>query len=218
MDTSEEGYKPSGAFEEESKDALIDIPDNDSTELWLIQWPMKQLDPADFHGKKVKLKLHHDGQLGGIESSSGKSYDMVSYAAQEPDATVFMPSASGSKVVGKISRRVCLVRYPDPEELEKPSFYNPNLSAMKSGGSTKKSSHRDTLTSTHSVGHRSLEFSSQSMKKWRKGNKPHTEASEKSNERSHTSGGGSQVTDRSLGSEQSQGEKSKKKKKMKAGE
>lgn len=29
---------------------------------------------------------------------AGKSYDVVSYAAQEPDATVFLPSSSESKV------------------------------------------------------------------------------------------------------------------------
>uniref|UniRef100_A0A453EN36 Uncharacterized protein n=1 Tax=Aegilops tauschii subsp. strangulata TaxID=200361 RepID=A0A453EN36_AEGTS len=54
----------------------------------------------------------------------GKSYELVSFAAQQPDATVFIPSGSEMKAVGKISRRVCLVRYPEPEELEKekPSF------------------------------------------------------------------------------------------------
>ncbi|XP_058102875.1 mediator-associated protein 2 isoform X2 [Magnolia sinica] len=62
----------------------------------------------------------------------GKSYDVVSFAAQEPDATVLLPSGSESKVVGKISRRVCLVHYPEPGELEKPS--RPSLSKLSAGG------------------------------------------------------------------------------------
>lgn len=218
MDSSEEGYKPGPDFEEDIKDPLADISLTDSTELWLIQWPINQLQPADFHGKELTLKLHRDGQLGSFESSSGKTYDMVSYAAQEPDATVFMASASDSKVVGKISRRVCLVRYPEPGELEKPTFNNPNFSSLRSGGSLRKSSHHDTLTSTHSIGQRSAEYSQHSRKKRRKDNISLSEASVRSVERSRASGPESQVTNTSLGSEQSRGEKSKKKKKIKVEE
>jgi len=35
--------------------------------------------------------------LGNLESSSGKSYELVSYKAQQPDATVFQPSGSEIK-------------------------------------------------------------------------------------------------------------------------
>nr|XP_010942355.1 mediator-associated protein 2 [Elaeis guineensis]XP_010942356.1 mediator-associated protein 2 [Elaeis guineensis]XP_010942357.1 mediator-associated protein 2 [Elaeis guineensis] len=222
MNGSEDGYKPGTGFEEDTKDPLIDISLTDSTELWLIQWPINQLKAADFHGKELKLKLHRDGQLGSLESSSGKSYDVVSFAAQEPDATVFLPSSSESKVVGKISRRVCLVRYPEASEFEKPGFRNLNLSRQRSEGSMRKSmsrsgkfeSTRDTLTSVHSLGPRSVGFLRHSNKKKRQEDStPNSDISLRSAE--HTSGPESQITNTSLGSEES---KKKKKKKIKVEE
>jgi len=95
-----------------------------------------QLDISDFHGKELSLKLHKDGNLGNLESSSGKSYELVSYKAQQPDATVFQPSGSEIKPVGKISRRVCLVRYPEPEELVKPNFGGLTPSSKISAGNS----------------------------------------------------------------------------------
>ncbi|KAI3992094.1 hypothetical protein MKX01_014985 [Papaver californicum] len=109
-------YKPADEFQEDVKEPLLEIPLSDSKELWLIQWPDKQ-DP-DFDGQEVSIRLHHDGQLAIFESSSGLSYEMVSYASQEPDATVFLSCASEAKIAGKISRRVSLVRYPELSELE----------------------------------------------------------------------------------------------------
>ncbi|KAI4389868.1 hypothetical protein MLD38_002042 [Melastoma candidum] len=111
------GYQPQPNFEENAKEALIDLDVTDSTELWLIQWPSNLV--PDFDGKEVTLKLRHNGKLGTLEGSSGKEYELVSNAAQDSDATVFVPSVSSSKIVGKISRRVSLVHYPEPEELEK---------------------------------------------------------------------------------------------------
>ncbi|XP_022850282.1 mediator-associated protein 2-like [Olea europaea var. sylvestris] len=111
---SEAGYKPSTEFEEDRKDPLIELNLTDSTEIWLIQWPINQA--PDFDGQEVSLKLHHDGHLGSFEGSSGKSYEVVSYKFQDPDAMVFLSSASESKIAGKISRRVSLVHYPEPSE------------------------------------------------------------------------------------------------------
>ncbi|XP_030551960.2 mediator-associated protein 2 [Rhodamnia argentea] len=119
---SGEGYMPPPEFVEDAKEALVDLDTSDSTELWLIQWPSDM--PVDFDGQELTLKLHRDGKLGTFEGSSGKEYDVVSYASQKPDATVFMSSSSGSRIVGKISRRVSLVHYPDPNELEKLSSDN----------------------------------------------------------------------------------------------
>ncbi|KAI3847845.1 hypothetical protein MKW92_009933 [Papaver armeniacum] len=96
--------KPANEFQEDVKDPLLEIPLSDSQELWLIQWPDKQ--------------LHHEGQLATFESSSGMSYEMVIYASQEPDATVFLSSASEAKIAGNISCCVSLVRYPELSELE----------------------------------------------------------------------------------------------------
>ncbi|XP_048574298.1 mediator-associated protein 2-like [Triticum urartu] len=121
-----ESYEPGPAFQESQsgEQGKPEIPLSDSTELWLIQWPLNHVNASDFHGEEVSLTLHHNGNLGNLESPSGTSYEPVSFAAQQPDATVFIPSGSQMKAVGKISRRVCLVRYPEPEELEKekPSF------------------------------------------------------------------------------------------------
>jgi len=38
-----EGYKPEPGFEEDSREPLADISLSDSTELWLIQWPINEV-------------------------------------------------------------------------------------------------------------------------------------------------------------------------------
>ncbi|EEF50133.1 mediator-associated protein 2 [Ricinus communis] len=113
-----DGYRAEAGFEEDSREPLVDLSFTDSTsELWLIQWPHNEL--PDFNGKEISLNLYTDGCLATFEGSSGKVYDVVSSAAQEPDATVFLSSASQTKIVGNVSRRVSLVHFPDPKELEK---------------------------------------------------------------------------------------------------
>ncbi|KAM1521758.1 hypothetical protein ACFX10_011952 [Malus domestica] len=109
-----EGYKPPPEFSQVAKEPLVDINMNGSTELWLISWPKDQ--NPDFC-QEVSLKLGTDGELGSFVGPSGKEYDLQS-TAQKPDATVFVSSASGTKVAGKISRNVSLVFYPEPSELE----------------------------------------------------------------------------------------------------
>ncbi|WOL12607.1 hypothetical protein Cni_G21374 [Canna indica] len=233
--SGEEGYKPGPDFEENSKAPLVDISSSDSTELWLIQWPINQLQPADFSGKELTLKLHRDGKLGGFDSASGKSYDFESFAAHEPDATVFQVSESETKIVGKISRRVCLVRYPQPAELEKPRF---NLSSQKSEGSARRSMYHssaiplrhgsllgkermsyDTLASAYNPEERSVENSQKSKKKRHEDGTVPSEISARSTEHaSRTSGLHSDIGNDSLTSEQSHREKSKKKKKVKVEE
>lgn len=112
-----EGYKLEPGFEEDSREPLADISLSDSTELWLIQWPINEL--PDFNGKELSLSLDQDGCLGSFEASPGKAFDLVSCSAQGLDATVFLSSELETKIVGKISRQVSLVHYPDPKELEK---------------------------------------------------------------------------------------------------
>lgn len=113
----ESGYKPPPEFQDDARDPLIDLNLTDSTELWLIQWP-KDHSP-DLDGQQVSLDLNGDGELGNFEVSPGKSYKVVSYAYQEPDATVFLSSGLESKIVGKVTRRVSLVHYPEPSEFSK---------------------------------------------------------------------------------------------------
>ncbi|CAL9762506.1 unnamed protein product [Musa acuminata subsp. burmannicoides] len=225
----DEGYKPGPDFEEDTKTPLVDVSLTDSTELWLIQWPINQLQPADFDGKELTLKLNRDGKLGSFESASGKSYDFVSFAAHEPDATVFVPSGSETKVVGKISRRVCLVHYPEPGELEKTRF---SLSSQRTeGGSVRRSiSHpsvtplrhgsllgtegtsHDTFTSVYNPEERSMETPLKSRKRHAASTAPSEISARSADRSSHASGPESEITNNSLTSERSHREKSKKKK------
>lgn len=103
---------------------------------------ISDIQPPDFDGQEVTLKLHRDGHLGSFEGSSGKiqswdivlilivltpfleqnshysqaeisrqhwfvtpltgkSYDIVSFASQHPDATVFSSSTSKTET-GKL--------------------------------------------------------------------------------------------------------------------
>ncbi|ONK58635.1 uncharacterized protein A4U43_C09F15080 [Asparagus officinalis] len=211
VDAAAEGYKPGEEFEEDNNEPLVDFSMTDSTELWLIQWPVKLLKPTDFHGKEVKLKLHRDGKLGSLETSSGKSYDLVSHAAQEPDATVFLPTSSNSKVVGKISRRVCLRHYPEPEEFELPTFSNATRSNLR--GSGRSSSHRSTVlkgskgtADTFNFPHSTEETPQPSRKKRREEHRSGDGSSRGSRPDSH-------LTDGSLASDRSHGDQSKKKNK-----
>ncbi|XP_038714452.1 mediator-associated protein 2-like [Tripterygium wilfordii] len=148
----EEGYEPSKEFEEDTKEPLVDLELTDSTDLWLIQWPSNQ-------------SVNHDGRLGTFEGSTGKEYAVVSFAAQEPDATVFLSSTSEAKIVGKVARRVSFVHYPDPEELKTQKLENKKALNTKNGGTTCTGSQSQLETpsrrslrnspSTHSSRHKS---------------------------------------------------------------
>ncbi|KAM5568380.1 mediator-associated protein 2 [Rosa sericea] len=149
-----EGYKPPADFEENAKDPLLDFNVNESTELWLIQWPKNQ--NPDYDGKELSLQLHGGGKLGSFEGASGKEYDLVSSSTQESNATVFVSSASGTKIAGKISRRVSLVHFPEPnelkerQELQMAKFRKKNQisSSMALTHSSQKTPSRSTRTTT----------------------------------------------------------------------
>ncbi|GMH02594.1 hypothetical protein Nepgr_004433 [Nepenthes gracilis] len=134
----EDGYKPLPEFQEDTKDPLVELNMTDSTELWLIQWPIGQ--PPDFAGQEVTLTLNQDRELCSFEGPSGKLYKMVNFSTEEPKATVFHSTSSKSKIVGKISRRVSVVHYPDPSELEKLCSNDKGLVRLSS--SKTSSSHR----------------------------------------------------------------------------
>lgn len=108
-------YKPSEEFLVNNLQPLVDFDVTGTQELWLIQCPMSHI--PEIEGKELKVNLGEDGVLGRFEDSSGKEVELVSFASQEGDATVIIPSENESKIVGKISRRVSLVRFPEPEEL-----------------------------------------------------------------------------------------------------
>ncbi|KAH0856590.1 hypothetical protein HID58_084851 [Brassica napus] len=50
-------------------------------------------------------------------SLTSSKVEFVSSASQDADATVIIPSQQESTIVGKISRRGSLVRFPKPKEL-----------------------------------------------------------------------------------------------------
>lgn len=133
---------------EDKRDPLIDFNLTDSTELWLIQWPINH--PPDFDGQHVSLNLKNDGCLGTLEGSSGKSYEVVSFKSQGPEATVFLSSASEAKIAGKISRRVSLIHYPEPSELQKRNNLNSSQS-QRSSAATSTMSGRRFATPTRSI-------------------------------------------------------------------
>ncbi|CAM0880855.1 unnamed protein product [Alopecurus aequalis] len=219
-------YEPGPAFQESGEDDMLEISPSDSTELWLIQWPINHVDASDFHGKEVSLKLHQDGNLGNLESSSGESYELVSFAAQRPDATVFIPSGSEMKAVGKVSRRVCLVRYPEPQELEKekPGFGSRTPSSRRSAGSSRKtmsrftsaSKNRSSQGSAFSLGQHSVEPASKHKQKRKDEiSLGHSNVSRMSFEGSQACGTESNTTSEMP---QASVEKSKKKKKVRIAE
>ncbi|KAL5226392.1 hypothetical protein ABZP36_014657 [Zizania latifolia] len=157
-------------------------------------------------------------ERGEASGDEGKFYDVVSFAFQQPDATVFLPSGSEAKAVGKNSRRVSLVRYPDSEELEKPGFGSRTPSSKKSAGSSRKtvsrfasaSKNRSSQGSALSMGQRSTD-PTQKHKQKRKDESSlgHSNVSGKSSEGYQSHGGDSNTTSEIP---QTPVEKSKKKK------
>ncbi|KAL0438121.1 UNVERIFIED_CONTAM: hypothetical protein Slati_2295100 [Sesamum latifolium] len=154
-------YQPPQGFVEDKRDPLVDLNLTDSTELWLIQWPINQ--PPDFDGQHVSLNLKNDGCLGTLEALlhlpahffsmayyAGKSYEVVSFKSQGPEATVFLSSASEAKIAGKISRRVSLIHYPEPSELQKRNNLNSSQS-QRSSAATSTMSGRRFATPSRSV-------------------------------------------------------------------
>ncbi|GMP57418.1 hypothetical protein CsSME_00021526 [Camellia sinensis var. sinensis] len=208
MDAADEvGNRPATEFQEDVKDPLIDLSLTDSNELWLIQWPINQA--PGFDGQELSLKLHHDGLLGSFEGSSGKSYDVVSFNAQVPNATVFLSSASESKIVGKISRRVSLVHYPEPSELQKQNTNHQKQitrpRSPKSAGSNAASMHSSKyLSSLSEVGEPSKPSQSRHIE----------EPTRSMDQSTQDSGHGHSVVTSSGSLEQSNDRKSRKKKKI----
>ncbi|XP_057742893.1 mediator-associated protein 2 [Arachis stenosperma] len=144
-----EGYRPAPDFEEDRRSALLNLEMNDSTELWLIKLPFSTSSHqsrmehmlSEIDGEELSFNLHSDGKLASFEDSSEKLYDFVSYPSQEPDEMVFVPSPTEPKIAGKISRRVSIVHYPDPKELEERKIIAKHAH-QNSSGVTKTTSSR----------------------------------------------------------------------------
>ncbi|XP_061352579.1 mediator-associated protein 2 [Gastrolobium bilobum] len=160
---SVEGYRPPSEFVEDSNEALVDLNLTDSTELWLLKLPFSNDLLSDIDGQELSLNLHNDGKLASFEGSSGKVYDFVSFAAQEPDETVFVSSAIEPKIAGKISQRISVVHYPDPKELEKLNSTNSRQAHRNSAGVTVTTSSR--YFPMQSGNHRSTQSSKGSRQK-----------------------------------------------------
>ncbi|CAN1175992.1 Mediator-associated protein 2 [Linum perenne] len=131
-------YHPGAGFEHDSREPLLDLTSelSGSEELWLIQWPHHDL--PDIDGKEICISLDSNGCSGSFEDLSGKTYDIVS-TVEDQGPSVFVSSVSETDIVGSISRRVSLVHYPDPKELEQRDaakkskrLHTPSGSSMKS--------------------------------------------------------------------------------------
>ncbi|KAL5062936.1 hypothetical protein RYX36_024673 [Vicia faba] len=131
-----ESYKPHHEFKQDVKEPLVDLNLTESNELWLLRLPFSNDLLADIDGQELSLKLDKDGTLASFEGASGKAYDFVSFASMEPDETVFVSSATESKIAGKISRRVSVVHYHDPKELEKISTTDAKKALLNSIAAT----------------------------------------------------------------------------------
>ncbi|XP_074280365.1 mediator-associated protein 2 [Silene latifolia] len=107
------GYVPAPEFKEDTYHSLFDIQFNHNTELWLLQLPDDQF--PDIDGQSLTLDLDQDGELGSVEGPDGTVYSLVNFPSEVADTTVFQPTPSGTKVVGKISRHVSLIHYPEPK-------------------------------------------------------------------------------------------------------
>ncbi|XVF02092.1 hypothetical protein REPUB_Repub04eG0146800 [Reevesia pubescens] len=155
MDSVEaSSYRPPPKFKEDSSEQLVDLTLSDSTELFLIQWPLHQ--HPEINGKEFTLQLGFDGKLGSFIDSIGKEYDLIGSASKDPDATVILSSASESKIVGKISQRVSLVHYLKPEEYEKLSSEK-KLMYQKSSGALMTNSSSPFVTPMQSKGRKNSE-------------------------------------------------------------
>ncbi|XP_057817427.2 uncharacterized protein LOC131030583 isoform X2 [Cryptomeria japonica] len=103
-------YKTPQEFEEVEVEPLVKESLSDTTELWLIQMPLSQFEPADFQGKELSIKLPEaEGWMGSLENSCGKSYDMYCLGNQGMEPFSFLPRSSTSMGVRKISCQICLL-------------------------------------------------------------------------------------------------------------
>ncbi|CAL5195459.1 unnamed protein product [Lathyrus oleraceus] len=162
-------YKPHHEFKQDVKEALVDLNLTESSELWLLKLPFSNDLLADIDGQELSVKLDKDGTLASFEGASGKAYDFVSFASMEPDETVFVSSATESKIAGKISRRVSVVHYHDPKELEKISTTDAKKALLNSIAATPGNFSRTSASKSSRLKSSLSEFSERSNTKRRPG-------------------------------------------------
>ncbi|KAG9136781.1 hypothetical protein Leryth_004550 [Lithospermum erythrorhizon] len=138
-----------------------------STEIWIMQWPFdhdKSNSPwpklADFEGSEVTLKLNTtEGEFGSIQSSSGKSYELRSMESHTPEEFVFLTSASDTEIVGRVTRHVSVIHYPEASELQKPDKDIARKLGQRSSGTSLTGSARRTATPTQTTRSRHVQTS-----------------------------------------------------------
>ncbi|XP_076935903.1 uncharacterized protein LOC143602795 [Bidens hawaiensis] len=150
-------------FEEDLTDHVIELDsDSDEEETWIMQWPKHV---PDIDGQEFSMDV--DGNFGAVIDSSGKSYEIVSSIAQEPEGRLILNSAGRSKIRRKTERRVSFVYYMEPSDVPKDDVKRlKQLYERSSGTSLTNSSfatpsksirpgHSSGRASTHSSGRRS---------------------------------------------------------------
>ncbi|EOA12592.1 hypothetical protein CARUB_v10027088mg [Capsella rubella] len=115
-------YQPNESFIVNNFEQLEETEVSHSDdEIWIFQFPISRGSASsqfpEIGGDDIKIDdFDKDGSIGGFVDSSGTKFDLVSYAPQDTESTVILPSEE-SVIGGSISRRVALVRYPEPTEL-----------------------------------------------------------------------------------------------------
>ncbi|XP_058743666.1 uncharacterized protein LOC131616369 [Vicia villosa] len=201
-----ESYKPHHEFKQDVKEALVDLNLTESSELWLLRLPFSNDLLADIDGQELSLKLDKDGTLASFEGASGKAYDFVSFASMEPDETVFVSSATESKIAGKISRRVSVVHYHDPKELEKITTTDAKKALLNSIGATPGNFSRASALKSSRLKSSLSEFSERSKTPKRRRGGTKTQMPNLMNSSDHSQGGKSNTS--AISSDHSHGAKS----------
>ncbi|AED97938.1 mediator-associated protein [Arabidopsis thaliana] len=153
-------FKVSGDFIVSGAEQLDDTDLTRSDEFWLIQAPLGQF--PEIEENTLKIEPDKDGLFGEFKDSNagslhlclGAKYDLASFHSQDAGAELIIPSEE-SMIVGKITRRVALVRYPEPNELLQKMKARTQQKLVGSVTNSSKKSSNLTQSSRHKSGTRS---------------------------------------------------------------
>ncbi|XP_010444410.1 PREDICTED: mediator-associated protein 2 [Camelina sativa] len=115
-------YEPNEDFVVATTEEVDDAEISPEEEIWILQYPLgrgpaaTQFPEVDEDFLEFDNDLDKEGIFGNFVDSSGTKVDLASYPPQDTESTMILPSEN-STIAGRISRRVALVRYAEPNEL-----------------------------------------------------------------------------------------------------
>ncbi|XP_010484258.1 PREDICTED: mediator-associated protein 2-like [Camelina sativa] len=115
-------YEPNEDFVVATTEEVDDAEISPEEEIWIFQYPLgrgpaaTQFPEVDEDFLEFDDDLDKEGIFGNFVDSSGTKIDLASYPPQDTESTMILPSEN-STIAGRISRRVALVRYAEPNEL-----------------------------------------------------------------------------------------------------